>query len=209
MRAFPALLPPLGGRPTPLRRSVLWRAHAAVVAASIVLATAVRAQPPLVPGQQASGPVIKSTGMSIKVDDPTFVIPAGHQFKAVFEINAGGGDTVRVNDQLVTVARYLNLHARHGIPEAQVKAAAVFHGSGWTALLTDAAFAARFGGKPNPSRRLTEELLEHGAQLVLCGQTAGARGIRRDELLPGVKVAISAMSAMQVFQSQGFAFIAW
>ncbi len=171
--------------------------------------TSAHAQVPVIPGQQASGPVIQSTGMSIKVDDPTFVVPDGHVFKAVFVINAGGGDTVKVNEQLVTVARFYNVHVRHGYPEARVKAAAVFHGSGWPALLTDAAFAARYGGKPNPSRALVQELLQHGAQLVLCGQTAGARGVRRDELIPGVKVAISAMTALQVLQADGYQYIPW
>jgi intracellular sulfur oxidation DsrE/DsrF family protein len=173
------------------------------------LAAAQTPAPAPIPGQQMSGPVIQSTGMSIKVDDPTFVVPDGHVMKAVFEINAGGGDTVRVNDQLNNVARFYNVNVRHGLPESRVQAAAVFHGSGWPALLTDAAFAARFGGKPNPSRKLAEELMQHGAQLVLCGQTAGARGIRREELLPGVKVAISAMTAIQVLQASGYTFNPW
>jgi intracellular sulfur oxidation DsrE/DsrF family protein len=173
------------------------------------LAAAQTPAPAPIPGQQMSGPVIQSTGMSIKVDDPTFVVPDGHVMKAVFEINAGGGDTVRVNDQLNNVARFYNVNVRHGLPESRVQAAAVFHGSGWPALLTDAAFAARFGGKPNPSRKLAEELMQHGAHLVLCGQTAGARGIRREELLPGVKVAISAMTAMQVLQASGYTFNPW
>lgn len=143
------------------------------------------------------------------VDNATFVIPNGHVFKAVFEINAGGGDTVRVNEQLTTIARYLNLHARHGIPESRVKAAAVAHGSGWPALLSDSAFAARYGGKPNPSRRLVEELLAHGTEIVLCGQTAGFRGVKREELIPGVKLAISAMTAMNVLQRSGYLLNPW
>ncbi len=167
------------------------------------------AQAPVIPGQQPSGPVIQSTGMSIKVDNPTFAVPKGHVFKALFVIDAGGGDSVKVNAQITTMARFYNLHVRHGYAEENVKAAAVVHGSGWPALLTDAAFAARFGGKPNPSRRLVEELLQHGAQLVLCGQTAGARGIRRDELLPGVQVAISAMTALNVLHAQGFVYNPW
>ena len=166
------------------------------------------AQAPL-PGQQMSGPVVQSTGMSFKVDDPTFTIPAGHVFKAFFVINAGGGDTVKVNEQVMTIARYFNLHARNGVAAERVKAAAVFHGNGWPALLNDSAFAARFGGKPNPSRRLVEELLQSGATLVLCGQTAGNRGIHREELLPGVKVAISAMSATVFLQSEGYQLVPW
>ncbi len=191
------------------------RRGAAVAAAGLVMSLMMSLTVPLsaqgtpIPGQQPSGPVIQSTGMSIKVDNPTFVVPEGHVFKAVFVIDAGGADTVRANAQLTTIARFYNLHVRHGYAEDRVRAAAVVHGSGWQSLLTDAAFAARFGGKPNPSRALVDELLQHGAQLVLCGQTAGARGIRRDELIPGVKVAISAMTALNVLQADGYRFNPW
>lgn len=147
--------------------------------------------------------------MSIKVDNPTFMVPEGHVFKAVFVVDAGGNDSVRVNTQLTTLARFVNLHVRHGYPVERVKVAAVVHGAGWGSLLSDAAFAKRFGGKPNPSRKLVEELLAQGAQVVLCGQTAGARAIAREELIPGVKVAISAMTALNVLQADGYRFNPW
>ncbi len=176
---------------------------------ALVLPTALRAQAAPLPGQQATGPVIQSAGPSFKVENPTFEVPKGHVFKAVFVINAGGGDSVKVNEQLTTIARFYNIHVRHGYDEKNVKAAAVVHGQGFPALLTDSAFAVRYNGKPNPSRKLVEELLQHGAQIVLCGQTAGGRNIRRDELIPGVKVAVSAMTAMNVLQSQGFLYNPW
>jgi intracellular sulfur oxidation DsrE/DsrF family protein len=164
-------------------------------------------RPRAVPGMTPSGPVVQSTGQSVKVDNATFSIPDGHVFKAVFEINEG--DTTGVNQQVTTIARYLNVHARHGIARERVHAAAVFHGSGWMAILSDSAFGARFGGKPNPSKRLVEELLANNVQLVLCGQTAGFRGVKREELLPGVQLAISAMTALNVFQAQGYQFNPW
>lgn len=177
-------------------------------AVAVSLPAVLGAQPrPNVPGMQPSGPVINSTGFSIKVDAPTFAVPEGHVFRAVWEINQG--DTAAVNQQLGTIARFLNLHVRHGYPLERVKAAAVVHGSGWMALLSDSAYAARYGGKPNPSKALVQELLAAGTQLVLCGQTAGARGIKREELLPGVQVAISAMTAFNVFQTQGYQFNPW
>ncbi len=191
-----------GGRTAAITSAVL-------IAVVLAVLPTRSAQPQSIPGQQPSGPVIQSTGMSIKVDNPTFVVPDGHVFKAVFVIDAGGSDSVKVNAQLTTIARFYNLHVRHGYPVERVRAAAVVHGSGWQALLTESAFAARFGGMPNPSKRLVEELLQHGAQLVLCGQTAGSRGIRREELIPGVKVAISAMTALNVLQADGYQFNPW
>jgi intracellular sulfur oxidation DsrE/DsrF family protein len=177
--------------------------------AAVTMARPLVAQTPGSVNQQASGPVISAAGPSFVVQDPTFATPTRGEMKAVFEINAGGGDTVKVNEQLVTMARFFNIHARNGVEENRLKAAAVFHGAGWTALLSDSAFGARFGGKPNPSRKLVEELLQHGAQLVLCGQTAGARNIRRDELLPGVKVSVSAMTALLALQNDGYRIIPW
>ena len=179
--------------------------------AAILLASApaVAAQENRPAGFQEAGPVIASTGMSVVVDAPTFVVPDGHVFKVVYVIDAGGGDTLHANAQLTTMARFYNLHARHGIPKERIRAAAVVHGSGWTALLSDSAFAARFGARTNPSRRMVQELMAQGAQLVLCGQTAGIRGVRRDELLPGVRVAISAMTALNVFQADGYRYNPW
>jgi len=154
-----------------------------------------------------SGPLIQSAGPTVEVDDATFVIPDGHVFKAVYVIDRA--DTAGINQQLTTIARFLNLHARHGIPRERLHAAAVVHGTGWMSLLSDSAYGARSGGKANPSKRLVEELLANNVQLVLCGQTAGFRGVKREELLPGVKLAISAMTALNVFQAQGYQFNPW
>lgn len=173
--------------------------------AMLAAPTAARAQrdPTLTP----SGPVIQSAGQTVKVDNATFRFPEGHVFKAVYEINTA--DTTGINQQLNTIARFINLHARHGIPKDRIFAAAVVHGTGWWSLLSDSAYGARFGGKTNPSKRLVEELLANNVQLVMCGQTAGFRGLKREELLPGVQLGISAMTALHVFQSQGYTFNPW
>lgn len=160
-----------------------------------------------VPGLTQSGPLIQSAGQSVLVENATLPIPDGHVFKAVWEINTA--DTAGPSQQLTTIARYVNLHARHGIPKERVHGAAVVHGTGWMSLLSDSAYGARFGGRTNPSKRLVEELLANNVQLVLCGQTAGFRGVKRDELLPGVQLAISAMTALSVFQAQRYQFNPW
>lgn len=196
--------PEIMSLPRPLRALL---AASFLGACGLVVPRVAHAQNPDVAGMTRSGPVIMSAGPSVKVENPTFEMPAGHEFKAVFLIDKG--DTAAVNAQLVTVARFLNIHARHGIPSDKVKAAAVVHGSGWMALLSDSAYGARFAGKTNPSRPMVQELLAHGVQLVLCGQTAGMRGVGRAELLPGVKVAVSAMSALNILQAQGYQYNPW
>lgn len=198
-------LPPALAAP----RCLTMIAAALSVLATIAAPAALIAQQrlPDVPGSTQSGPLIQSAGPSVQVDAPTFSIPDGHVFKAVYVIDRA--DTAGANQQLTTIARFLNLHARHGVPRERLHAAAVVHGTAWMALLSDSAHGARFGGKANPSKRLVEELLANNVQLVLCGQTAGFRGVKREELLPGVQLAISAMTALNVFQAQGYQFNPW
>jgi len=190
-------------------RRLTTTAAALFLLATLTVPAALAAQQrlPKVPGSTQSGPLIQSTGASVEVNDATFTIPDGHIFKAVYVIDRA--DTAGVNQQLTTIARFLNLHARHGIPKERLYAAAVVHGTGWMSLLSDSAYGARFRGKANPSKRLVEELLANNVQLVLCGQTAGFRGVKREELLPGVQLAISAMTALNVFQAQGYQFNPW
>jgi intracellular sulfur oxidation DsrE/DsrF family protein len=182
-------------------------AVAAYLLATLVVPASLAAQRPNVPGSTPSGPVIQSGGQSVEVAEPTFRVPDGHVFKAVYVIDRA--DTAGANQQMGTIARFLNLHARHGVPRERLHAAAVVHGTGWMSLLSDSAHGARFGGKANPSKRLVEDLLANGVQLVLCGQTAGFRGVKREELLPGVQIALSAMTALNVFQAQGYQFNPW
>ena len=49
------------------------------------------------------------------VTDATFPIPPGHVFKVMWEINLQA-DSSQVNQQIGTIARFYNLHARHGVP---------------------------------------------------------------------------------------------
>jgi intracellular sulfur oxidation DsrE/DsrF family protein len=162
----------------------------------------------LPPGMQASGPRIEVGGPTFGVDAPTFVVPSDHVFRAVFEI-VDRAEEGQLHPEITTIARFLNLHARHGVPDDHVLAAAVVHGGGFPALLSDEAHAARYDGAPNPTRALVEELIANGVEIVLCGQTAGGRQLQDGELIPGVKVALSAMTALNYFQAQGYQFNPW
>ena len=112
------------------------------------------------------------------------------------------------SDAITTIARFYNLHARHGVPKANLFGAAVVHGTGWRALLTDEAYQRRFG-RINPSKAMVEELIANGARFAVCAHTAGSMGVEREELLPGLQLAISAMSALNVFYAEGYRLQPW
>ncbi len=156
---------------------------------------------------QVSGPLIQSGGPSFQVPGATFAIPAGHVFRVVW-VMSQHPDSSQVNPHLGIIARFYNLHARHGIPKENLRAAAVVNGGALMPLLTDEAYQRRFG-RPNPSKALVQELLAAGARFAVCGQTATSLGVRAEEFLPGVQVAISAMTALNVFAAEGYRLQTW
>lgn len=172
----------------------------------------------LLGAQPSTGPVIKSGGAVFDVPNPTFQAPANHEYKVIFEIVRGvevpapgapaPSAALASNEQLNTVARFLNMHARAGVPRDRVKLAAVVHGTAGKDLLDDQTFRARYG-IDNPSGPLIRELLGAGVQIILCGQTSMGRDVPREKLIPGVQLALSAMTAMSVLQADGYRLNPW
>lgn len=180
------------------------------------LLIAAAALPAVLSAQATPGPVIHSGGAVFDVKSPTFTTPIDHEYKVVFEISEGvtapaAGATARPagpNTQLNTVARFFNLHVRNGVDRKNVHLAAVVHGTAGKDLLDNATYRELYG-TDNPSAALIAELVDAGVQIVLCGQTAAGRNIPTDKLLPGVKLALSAMTALHVFQSEGYTLNPW
>jgi hypothetical protein len=67
----------------------------------------------------------------------------------VFDAGDNSRDTTSLNHELVSVARYLNMHARNGVPVGDMDIAVVLHGAALKSALTDAAYESRFE-TPNP-----------------------------------------------------------
>ena len=53
------------------------------------------------------------------------------------------------------------------------------------------------------------ELLAAGHPVILCGQSAASRGVPTDQLIPGVEVALSAMTAFLLLQDEGYRVNPW
>ena len=158
--------------------------------------------------ESVTGPVIQDYGPVYYVpEDPLDLSPDSH-LKAVFDISAVPDEQASLNHRLETVARYLNMHARAGVESRQLSTAVVLHGRATRSLLSQDAFEKRYGA-PNPDAGLVRQLAQAGVRFVVCGQSAAALGFRPDEFAPDVEIALSAMTALVMFQSDGFALIPW
>jgi len=98
----------------------------------------------------------------------------------------------KVNRGLESAARLVNLYAKEGLAAARPQIAVILHSNAMSAALLDAAHD-RTGGGSNPNRELVEKLVENGVEVWVCGQSVIRGGHALSDILPGIRIAHSAM----------------
>lgn len=139
-----------------------------------------------------TGPVFDDYGPVASID-ATMPIPPDTIFRHSFDV-AAQAPAGEPNTTLVSAARFINLHARAGVPEENITVAVIVHGN----AVKDVA------DENSASAGVVAALIDHGVRIIVCGQSATYRGITTDDLLPGVEMAHSAMTAHALFQQQGY-----
>lgn len=130
-------------------------------------------------------------------------IPAEATFSIAFDVSEPGKPG-SLNRTIESAARFINMHVEAGVPREAIRIAVVAHGQASFDLTNAAAYAAKHDGAANANLAAIATLLQHDVQFILCGQSAAALGIRREQLAPGVKLALSAMTAHAQLQQQGY-----
>jgi len=131
-----------------------------------------------------------------------FPIAEGTEFHVVFDL-ADGTEPGEVNRGLESLARFINMHVEAGIPEDDIHLAVVVHGSATHDLTTDDHYEP-LKDATNANAALVEALLAHGVRLYVCGQSAAYNDVSNEDLLPGVVMALSAMTAHGQLQQEGY-----
>jgi len=151
-----------------------------------------------------TGPVIAEFGPHAPVAGMA-ALPENPAFAIAFDVSAPAAEG-SLNRGFESAARFFNMAVAAGVPEENIKLAVVVHGRAGLELLTNAAHgvhpASRKGD--NPSAKLVEALLGKGVRFILCGQTTAAYAIAPDDLIDGVEVWLSAITAHALLQQQGY-----
>lgn len=153
-----------------------------------------------------SGPIITDFGKVWTVPDQDFKIDPQMEFKAVFDIMNSPEEKDKLNTTIETAARFLNMHAQNGIPESQLKIALVVHNKASKDIITNEAYQKRYG-TDNPNYELIKALLDAGGQVIFCGQSSLSRGMEKNELIEGVQLSLSAMTALIQLQNTNYKLI--
>lgn len=149
-----------------------------------------------------AGPVLPDVGPIAPVDSD-LPLPKGAKFKIAFDISAKATPGA-LSRQIETAARTLNMHVAAGVSQKDMQIVAIFHGAGAVDLLKPDVYAARNDGKANGSMDAIAKLIGAGVEFYLCGQTAMGQNISKADLLPGVKMSLSAITAHAVYQQRGY-----
>lgn len=178
-------------------------AHAAasLVLAALALLQPAFAQTALRPGFHA-GSVISDFGpvAAVEISEP---LPASAEFKVAFDVDEAAKPGT-INRSIESAARFINMHAEAEVPLQNIRIAIVVHGQAGFDLANPAKYAAKQDGAANANLAAIAQLLGQGVEFHMCGQSAAALGITRADLAPGVKMALSAMTAHALLQQQGF-----
>ena len=156
-----------------------------------------RAEYPLLRGSKNSG-IIPVAGVT-EIPDPNM------DYKIVFEVVSNNPDSTikEINAGLDEVARVVNLHVASGIPAARIKPVIVVHAAALNAIKNNEAYQKKYK-TDNPNLKLIADMEKMGAQFIACGQAMAFFDVKKDELLPVVKISLTAQTAISSYQLKGY-----
>jgi intracellular sulfur oxidation DsrE/DsrF family protein len=160
----------------------------------------------LLAAEPTTGPVIDGYGASFVINDSDVPLIDNHVYRVFWEVTGYNGSPDSVNRNLDRVARFLNLHAKNGVPAENMELAIVVHGAALVNALDDESYQTRFDMK-NPNLDLVQKLADAGVQIYVCGQSMGFRDFAKSELSEPVKLATSAMTMVHQLQFEGYTML--
>lgn len=152
------------------------------------------------------GPVVPSYGPVMAPPPGSYNLDPDAHYKVSMDVMNVAEFPGDKNRHLESAARFLNMHARNGIPADNIEFAIIVHGPAARDLLTDEAYEARYN-EENPNTGLLKELNAAGVAIYLCSQTAAFRGMAPEEFSPAVTMSLSAMTAHVRLQQEGYTLI--
>lgn len=117
----------------------------------------------------------------------------GLEATAMKDINLGIGE----------VARKINLHVAGGVPKEKLDVVVIVHAGALFALMNNEKYKQKYN-IDNPNIALIKELQNFGVKFVVCGQAMTFLKLEKEDLLPGIKEAISAQTVLSMYELKGY-----
>ncbi len=180
------------------RRDDMLRYSSTIMAFALIMLVLNSGAPALAdPARFGPGPAIEEFGAIAEVEGATPIDPTT-QFRIAFDVSEPADENA-VSRRLESAARFINMHVAAGVPADNIQLAIVVHGRAVHDVSTPAE-----DGAANANAPLIEALIAHGVEIFVCGQSAAYYDVETEDLLPGVEMALSAMTAHALLQQDGY-----
>lgn len=153
-----------------------------------------------------TGPIIENYGAAFEIQKADLTLDKNTEYKVIFDVFTDNSKDGDVNPLINTVARYLNMHAKQGVPLKNMKVALILHGSATKSALSNVAFEKKYSTK-NPNAELIEVLKNANVEVFVCGQSFLFNGFNLEDVSENVKVSLSALTALVAYQNNGYQII--
>ena len=156
--------------------------------------------------EKTTGPIIENYGAVWVVENADYKVDKTLALKVVFDIMGSPEDPSALNRSIETAARFLNMHAQAGVPKESLKVALVVHNAASKDVMDNPFYEKKYGTK-NPNNELLAALMDNQVQIIFCGQSSNSRNIPKEQLIDGVQLSLSAMTALIQLQDQGYRLV--
>ena len=130
-------------------------------------------------------------------------IPEDATFRISYDVDSSA-EPGGLNRTLVAAARFIDMHVDAGVPRGNIDLAVVVHGQAVFDVADAELYAETHDGAEHANADLVAALIEEGVAIQVCGQSAVVYGVDNADLLPGVEMALSAMTAHALLQQDGY-----
>jgi len=155
------------------------------------------------------GPILEDFGQVFQIENPELLLDKDKVYKVIFDIYTDPSKKEgQINPLLNTVARYLNMHAQHGVSAENMKTVIILHGAPTKSTLNATAYKKKYSTE-NSNTELMSALNNVGVEIFVCGQSYLASGFELEDKSSDVKLALSALTALVKFQSEGYELISF
>lgn len=148
-------------------------------------------------------PQIKGYGGA--VDFETAISPTNGA-KILVDLTGSDTDKQGINKGLDKVARLINLYALEDIGPESLDIVVIIHGPATKVVLTEEAYQQKFEST-NPDLELIGLLRDQGVKIMVCGQALVRRGFGTEGIIPGVDLALSALTILVEYQQEGYSVL--
>ncbi len=153
---------------------------------------------------QSGEAIIQKLGATRPVENVTFHADKSAEYKVVWDVTETPAKPDVEVGGLSRPAGLLVQLTSDGVDRKRIHLALIVHGGSTFSIMTNAGYRAMHG-VDNPNLATLEALNAAGVQIIVCGQALLSRKVPRDQVLPFVKVAMSATSARAILHAQGYA----